>query len=411
MKTLKRYIPTLVKEKLNNVDFKDKEKLFVICDMIFRSSIFKKCDKTYNNDYVDIPSYYFRDIITEYKKPVDFLIENKIIECDGFYSKEAGKSLGYRFNEKYISLLTEVLISKITIKKKIINNKNKRNNLVKKSLSTYKDFYLKKFDIDYNKALSYLNNWYEESMFILNDNNDNNKYKKTEFIKECTKVINKYNSIFISISAIKDGDLFFKKNKTNGRIDTNLTSLKSEYKQFIKSDDELYSIDIINSQPFILSLLLDKVKNKEEVQKYKDWTSNGNFYENFGKSVYTRTGKEITRKEIKKLMFCIFYSKNASYCKQKEIFKSIFPSIYDFIKDKKKKQHNRFAIELQKAESEICIDIICKELDDKNISYYTIHDSFIVKKSDIYETKKTIFDNFKLKYNNIPSLSTEKVNI
>tara|TARA_R110001606_G_scaffold221350_1_gene369089 strand:- start:25660 stop:26889 length:1230 start_codon:yes stop_codon:yes gene_type:complete len=409
MKNLKRYIPTLVYDKLQELDFKNIEQLYVVCDMVFRSSIFKKEDTDYSNKYIDIPSYYFRDIITEYKTPIDFLKDNNIIECDEAYSKEAGKSLGYRFNENYISLLKEVTIQKTTIKKKIIKNRNKRNDEAKKALTTYKDFYLKEFDIDYNKALVYLNEWYDMSIERLNNTIKNNKTK--EFMKQYIKVVNKYNSIFISLNAIKDGELFFKKNKTNGRIDTNLTSLKSEYKQFIKTDKELYSIDIVNSQPYMLSLLLDDVKDKEEVQKYKDWTSMGQFYENFGRAVYTRTGKEITRKEIKNLMFCIFYSKNTSYCKQKNIFKDIFPSILEHIESKKKRQHNKFAIEMQKVESQICLDIIARELDSKSISYYTIHDSFIVDKKDLNETKLSILNNFDDKYDSQPSLSIEKVSM
>ena len=414
MNKVKRYIPSLVYDKLKEIHYKNIDQLYVVCDMIFRSSIYKKEDTDYSNKFIDIPSYYFRDIISSSKslsESKQFLIDNDIIKCDNHYSKEAGKCLGYRFNENYISLLKEVSISNLPIKKRIIKNKNKRTEESKKSLKKYKEHFLNNFKIDYNKALAHLNNWYDLSIDKLNDKNSNSLgvVKTTKFMEEYVKIVNKYNSIFISLSAINDGELYFKKNKTNGRVDSNLTSLKSEYKQFILTDKQLYSIDIVNSQPYILSLLLDDVQDKEEVQKYKDWTSMGQFYENFSRSVYSRTGKEITRSEIKKMMFCIFYSKNTSFCKQKGVFTDIFPSIMKYIESKKKTKHNQFAIDMQKAESDMCIDIIAKELDDKGITYFTIHDSFIVDKKDIYETKQSIFNNFNKKYNSQPLLSTEKI--
>lgn len=410
MNNLKRYLPTLVKSKLDTLEYKNKDELYCVVDMIFRSYNYRKTDD-YTNTYRDIPSSYFSDLFTKYKPPIEYLILNNIIECDGNYSKEGGKCLGYRLKEEYLSDLISVNIEKYTIKKRIIKNRND-NRKISKAFSIYHNFYKNNFNIDYNKAIDYLNTWRNTE----NLNNDirleEGRIDIKEYSKQKHKIQLKHCAIFISIASIKDGDLFFKKNKTNGRIDTNLTSLKGEYKRFIISDEELYSIDIVNSQPFILSLVLDESKiDENELMRYKLWTSTGQFYENFGKAVYTRTNKDISRKEIKELMFCIFYSKNASYCKQKNIFKSIFPSIYNFIKDKKKVKHNEFSIELQKAESEICIDIICNELDDTKISYYTIHDSWIVKKSDLNETKRIVMENFKNKYNNIPSLSIEKITI
>ena len=44
------------------------------------------------------------------------------------------------------------------------------------------------------------------------------------------------------------------RNRTNKRLDTNLTNLKSELKQFIKED--LVSIDLKNSQPFLLAITI-----------------------------------------------------------------------------------------------------------------------------------------------------------
>ena len=409
MNKVKRYVPEKVYKKLQTLNFKNIEHLYVICDMIYRISIYNKNDKDHSNQFVDIPRHYFRDIIqksSSFKEAKSFLLSNKIIECDNNYSKESGKALGYRFNDEYVSKLVSVDINKKSLSGRIIKNRNERNNLVSDELKLYRDYFISTFKIDYERALKYLNNWYNNS-----NNSLGPSYVDGTINKECIKLTNKYNSVFISISAINDGELYFKKNSTNNRIDTNLTSLKSEYKQFILKEN-LYQVDIINSQPFILSTYVNREEsslNKNEVDEFLEWTGDGKFYENFQETYFKRTGKTLSRKDIKTMMFCIFYSKNGSFSNQKGIFKSIFPTINKLIEKEKEGKHNQFAIKLQKIESEICIDVICQELDQKGIQYYTIHDAWLVDKKDVDETKKIISDMFYGHLDRIPKLKTEKL--
>jgi len=319
--------------------------------------------------------------------------------------------LGYKFNEKYISKLISVEIDSKPLSKNILNNKNKRNNSVSDLYKPNKDYFLNTFSINYNLALKYINNYYTNSTLHLNSLLCGRNYNE-----EWIRIVNKYNSLFMSISAINDGYLFFNKNHTNGRIDTNLTSLSKELKQFIVKDN-LYQIDIINSQPFILYLYLNSPlcrrklddKDKKELNKYGDWTSSGLFYELFEKEYLRKTGKVLTRKEIKNMMFCIFYSKNGTYQKEKNIFKTIFPFINKMIESEKSVKHNDFAIKLQKIESKICIDKICSVLDIEDIEYYTIHDAWLVDKKDIDKTIKIIYNEFYENFHRRPELKIEKI--
>jgi hypothetical protein len=430
-KSIKRYIPEKVYEKIQTLNFKNKEHLYIICDMIYRVSIFRNEDKDYSNQFIDIPKYYFEDIISDKNNlsiAFKFLLDNNILECDNIYSKNSGKALGYRFNIDLISVLTTIEINKITLTKRIINNRNERNNAVNEKLHNYRDYYLQNFNINYNESIDFLNNWFYNSISNINtllcSRFFKNEKEENEFYhKEWTKLVNKNNHIFMSLNCINDGELYFKKNKTNGRVDTNLTSLKSDYKKFIKIPKNLYQLDIVNSQPFILYLYITNnfntllcsrfFKNENEIQeleKYGKWTSSGNFYENFTREYYNKRGKLLSRKDIKNIMFCIFYSKNGSYTREKKIFKSIFPTILKFIEKQKENKHNEFAIKLQKLESEICIDIICQKLNEKNIKYYTIHDAWLVNEEYIEETEKIINEEFIKKYNNKPKLKIEKIN-
>ena len=415
MSKIKRYIPSLVYDEIQKLDFKNKEHLYIICDMLYRISIYKKESKDYSNDFIDIPKYYFRDIICDsssLSNSINILKSNKIIECDNNYSKNSGKALGYRFNKELLSIIIPVEIDNKVLSKKIIKNKNERNNLVNDKYKVYKEYFLNTFRIDYDNALKYLNNWYNISI-----SNLNSLLCGRNFNDEWIKIVNKYNHIFMSISAINDGYLFFRRNDTNGRIDTNLTSLKSEYKQFIVKED-LVQLDIINSQPFILSLYLNSLlcgRNltkdfKYELNRYSDWTSSGTFYEMFERTYFKNTGKTLTRKMIKDMMFKIFYSKNGSYVKEKNIFKNIFPNINELIEKEKEYKHNEFAIKLQKIESKICIDIICEELNKNNIQYYTIHDAWLVNKEDSKKTLDVIYDMFYTHLYRRPEVKIEKIN-
>jgi hypothetical protein len=381
--------------------------------MIFRISLYHKKDTNYSSTYTDIPGNYFRDIITNgnsCEKAKNYLKDYGIIECDELSSAINGKSKGYKFNDALLSKLVIVKLSKETLVKNIFRNKNERNNFVNDTLKPARDHFLNTFDIDYEAAAKYIEQQYAKA--IRNTDSSNT----TGIIK----ALNRYNSHFMSINAIKDRDLFFKKNKTNGRVDTNLTNLKSELKQFITTK-ELTQIDITNSQPYLLSLMLKDAHNDEldieELAKYSELTSTGQFYEYmmykfYRQEVNTMTQNEfkVKRKKIKEMMFCIYYSKNESFRQEKRIFLEEFPSIMRWIEVQKIDEHNQLAIKMQKAESKICVDIITAELNAAGIKYFTIHDAWLVGDNDVERTTNIIKDCFMVKYNGHPTFVTEKVN-
>jgi hypothetical protein len=402
MNSVKRYLPKKVYDEIERSDYKNKQHLWVITDMIYRMSIYRKEDKK-SSDYVDIPRNYFRDIIIKYKIHIDYLLEKKIIECDNTYSLEQHKALGYRFTEQMVSKIIPVEITKKVLSENIIKNRNERYNLVDKNLQSYRNHFVNTFKLDTEKAVQHLEDWYTEEHSKVENGT-------TEYIN----LIQKYNILYLSLRTIDEGDLFFRRNETNGRIDTNLTSLKSEYKQFIKTPN-LWQIDIVNSQPFFLSLYLNSLKDKNlidkvELQKYILWTSTGSFYEMFTEEYFKSSGKKLNRKDVKEIMFCIFYSKNGNFVTQKSIFRSLFPTIMDFIENEKKVSHREFSIKLQRIESSFCIDVICKELDKRDIKYYTIHDAWLINEKHINDVNNIIVEKFNNKFGITPQLKIENIN-
>jgi hypothetical protein len=415
-KFIKRYVPEKVLFFIQQSDYLRKEDLYIICDMLYRVNNYNKNDNY--NGYVEISQQYFRDIITAKEfitSGKNFLIENKIILCDNI-SIKGEKSYGYKFSDNFVSKIKEVKIFSKTYGKRIIKNKNTRNNIVNNSYKRYKEYFINNFNIDYDKAFLWIEENYDKKQEEINTSLCREFLTKQKMFLEN---IHRYNHYLISINSIRDKDLFFRVGKSNGRVDTNLTNLKSDLRQFI-SIDNLVQIDISNSQPYFLgNLIQSKLNNQEEINtslcreflEYKKMTENGSFYKEFGKIYFNKTSKSINKKEIKNIMFKIFYSQNKHFIKEKNIFKSVFPNVLKFIEDMKIIKHNRVALDLQKMESDFCIlDVCINELDKLNINYLTIHDSWLVSVDDLEKVKKIIKDKFMEKFNNKPTLKIDDIN-
>jgi hypothetical protein len=92
------------------------------------------------------------------------------------------------------------------------------------------------------------------------------------------------------------------------------------------------------------------------------------------------------------------FGKNNEYAKHNEIFKTLFPRIFEFIKEYKKNNgsHKELSCKLQSMESQFIFNYIVKHIIDHNpeIKLFTVHDSIITQ----YKYKKimkSIFDYYR----------------
>lgn len=223
---------------------------------------------------------------------------------------------------------------------------------------------------------------------------------------------------------------YFKRNKTNNRLDTNITNLKSDFRKFFIGD--FINLDIKNSQPLLLLILIDSItktlnplcstfikkevllmfgnqtirevlkihqnsmnKNLVDLSEFRKFVSNGVLYDEMVKA----SGNSISRSDAKNMIFKILFSKNEiyinykkviPYLKEKEFFRNLFPTVYQIIYQLKKKKHTNLSIFLQRFESYLMIDNVSKELVSNGIIPITIHDSFIVPESDEQKAKTII---------------------
>ncbi|MCB0401695.1 MAG: hypothetical protein KDD41_06395 [Flavobacteriales bacterium] len=326
---------------------------------------------------------------------IKYLEKVKILLSDNIY-QVGKKSKYYKINEDYLKgLHTQIEIEpKTRLHTKItedIRRKRAHYSRLEPHLSVMQKELLK-LDFDYTGALKWINE------------NAKGEVKKMSYIN--------------SIQALKDKRFrYFKRNNKNKRLDTNITNLKGELKQFIKGDHTV--IDVCNSQPFLLAILIENIINNnrdtyccylqeetivktfgikrikrisifnqnEEKQDLVNFSMfynsvlNGSLYEDF----IAHYGNGVNRKDVKIILFKVLFSSNKKqnlipFKDEKNVFKSVYPFIYDCIYNFKKddKKNNLLPIYLQRLESYLFIDCIAKELVQNGIVPLTVHDSVII---------------------------------
>ena len=375
-------------------------------------------------------------------KYIKILSNGGFIISDNIY-RVGTKALWYKINENFISDAVDVELDAKHSKKimKTIYRDRSHYNRLEPHIKLMKQKFMN-MEYDYLKAYKWIN-----------DNSKGNK---------------KY-SYTISIKNIEDKRFrFFKRNNTNQRLDTNLTNLKKELRQFIKGD--LVSIDVKNSQPFLLGVLVQHIllaknynikglsKNIKRLSNNKQTLGNtycsllhiDNITSTFGKRALTKVylirqnikidylakfktfldsvingslyddfisfyNDGISRKEVKTIMFKVFFSSNKKghftpYKNDKLIFAKVYHFVAEIIKILKHKDHALLPIYLQKLESFLFIDSIAKELVNNGIIPFTVHDSVLIEPEHVDRTINIMNSVFKQKIGYTPTLDITPVN-
>jgi len=259
--------------------------------------------------------------------------------------------------------------------------------------------YRKQLEIKYEQAIEHSENRYL------------NELSQAKNDKEEVSAFKRYSSRISSINAIHSGSLNktlrFKRNATNKRLDTNLTNMASDLRPFIVGYENMSYLDLSNSQPVLFNILLQSYRKNaseallEEIDKYFEITTSGKWYE-WLQSLYG-----LSRNECKEIWMKIAYSENEHNTQVKSIFQKELPLIYSIIAEIKKEKHADFAIALQKVESKIFIDEICKELVSHKIIPYTMHDGLLVLREHEEKTLHIMQSILKSKLGVIPNIKVE----
>jgi len=387
-KYLYRFIPNRFEYLINikKIEFKSKNlKTDYIINLIHELLIKYFFSDDIDNLKINLWSLILRKKYgMNYNYYIEYLIENNYITLISDYYVNK-KSKTYKLNYKDLKNLKRVKIYDNILLKKY--NKN----FILKNIDEYSNN-----SIDVNVKKKLINDLYKVKIDYDNSIKYLNKLKKNNKIDE-----NKYYKNLLSINSIKDGHLFFKFD-SYGRFHTNFTILKKEIRQnFLKIDNmDLCELDIKNSQPFFLSILMKKYmkdwKEFDDVERYFFVVNDGIIYDDIIENIKNIKNK----KEAKIFMYKILFGDNNLYKKNSNYFKKMYPNVYFFIENYKKNKGNYKSMshDLQQIESDFIFNDIIKNLMkiNKNINVLTIHDSimfpckYLNKINDLFNTKLDI---------------------
>lgn len=379
--------------------------------------------------YTPISKTILGSIIKDYRKYIDYLKEQNIVQEDNHIV--GLKCAGLRFSKRYVSKLKPVDISKWTLIKNLLYLRKQFNQEATQELSFLKKWF-ESLDVDILKAKEYL------SAELAKDELNRTKHSLV-----------RYNSRLLPIERLsaKNNISFFVDN-TAGRLHTPITQLKSELRKHLKWKGKvLCSVDISNSQPYLLQSLMNvelfercnmtdritatnpainptrlkeliaSISSKKDVVSFNQTVTSGRFYENFG-ILLKENGElidvpdEKIKEEVKRIIFTTFFSKNSAikYRSVIKLFKRTFPNVYKVISAIKKGQHNTLAVILQNLEADIILNNVCKKLDKKHpeVPLFTLHDSVITTEDNVELVEKTIQQTMKKFFDKKVSLKIER---
>ncbi len=375
-------------------------------------------DRRYSeNDYIPLNMNLLEELISkrEAKKVIDNLINLNLLETDNKVIR-GYKSKGYRLVNRFDDLWFLTPITDLKLAEKLYNKNDINNCEVNKRGGGYKvvNYWFNELKLDYAKAKKYIDNHYRkdyiESLKYINSNQT--ETNTLEYSKHFSKV-SIYESNLGNITMFKDDEKFICVDSKSNRLHCNLTNLSTPLRQFLSLDgNKIWNVDISNSQPTFLGLLMRKRANvnQEEVDKYLEVCKVGNFYEYIAEvgGLDLDLTDYYTRKKFKQSIFSgvLFDRNRKDLSKWEKTFQSVFPSIFKEIREVKKKDYNAMAIMLQKEESSFIfstvkvIDTVLKH----KAPLLTIHDSICSNEDNIYMVQQIMEDCFKSVYNFIPKL-------
>jgi len=354
----------------------------------------------------------------EYSHYIKYLeLYTQIIICEGGYT--IGKKCKiYKINEKFNpkdDKTSEVIIPyKSSIWKYIHNYHKKQKKTFDKQprhVKIMQNYFIKNFRINEAEAIKYMIKHETEDI-----------QGKIAFIKQIN-------------GGAKNMGLFFKRNQTNNRIDSNLTYLPKELCKFVISDEQLIQIDKTNSQAFYLNLPLKRIMMKGTNISSIYNTIYNNIYNKSSPTICTNivenaiqsigitdvyADREITEEMIREFdsflsitadgswyeilahilktdrdaakdeWMYFAYGRNGLKPYLKSKLSAIYPTVVDIIRSYKLIRYQDFSNFLTTIESTVVLDHICKRLVEEGIIPYTKHDCFIVPKSKVARTKEII---------------------
>lgn len=449
----------------------DPDRLIYIIGLISSIPAMNK-DSITEDGYVSINSKFIRNVFKDYLSYLDYLIRTGVLCTDGQYI-QGKKSMGYKFTEQYASVplkrydypAFQGMVEAIPQEVYSEENGTFITNTISEDYPYLSHWYLiQKLHIDKQAAVSYAQNLMQYKLSQGIQSWDINKDKSNGEMIIRKHPSSQYQAALYNINSINIGDYKVSIDTHVHRLHSVITNIQKDYRNFLTYDgQELASIDIKNSQPYLICALLNPmfwhVNNDlplslyslpEDIQRsitsvalplklekffdkcsdddftpYKEVVANGKMYETIAEACQSHLKKPISRNEAKTLMFYLLFSSNKGrhddniINQMKDIFSNeLYPQVAHLLKLIKhnyvglgiKKQHGRLACLLQSIESEIILHRCCKRIWEEGnhqVPVFTIHDSIATTLENVEYVRTVMKEELDKAIGVMPTLSVE----
>lgn len=435
----------------NIPDFSIDSAIFIL-NQIYELPINNKLvrDKTeLNNGYVELSSKYLQRHVKYYYKYIKYFINTGVIESDNFFippsaNDEKTKCIGYKFSESFrheepnIYYYSKEFSEKISkeMKKSVYKIHSDYSHLVKM-------FYPKcNLRIDRDAALNFVATKKDAQLL---DKNLWDRKKNTALGKITLRnPIEQYNYSVSMINAIHCGNFECKVDEKVHRMYTCLTNIYSPLRNYITyRGEKLYSIDIVNSQPYLSLILFNKssynrnniiykicrevipnpaqtlpklfrstqLSNNEDFNLYRSLVGKyGNETHDLYSYMMDNQASYSSRSDAKAAMFEVLFSSNRYVTKSKQQFTSLFPTVDEVFRTLKDQDHSILSVLLQNIESHLVLKTITKKIAQihPNAPIFTVHDSIVTTETYVDTVHRTMENILTQKVGTTPKLKKEK---
>jgi len=425
----------------------------LLSQIVNRQALKKSLNVALDEGFVRLHSTILQSLVKDYKIYLDWMESKGILECDPRYS-EGNYSKAYRLGDVYRGRRIKgyVVTDKVLVKKLqtgYIDDKTKKK--YPELCNDLMDLELEDFNAAINDSTSKRMRKIAQKAVAddikeeIRKKGNKSKYKNLppKLFKIAKKglVQEKINSWQNSLAKINDKQFYFKQDQTSFRLHTSAVSIKKELRKHLRINGQrLVACDIKNSQPyFSTGLFLNPGKFKTTIEHYikgyqgtkLDWVhhavhnmlgkfesnyladstrkyielvSSGQFYEFMAKELQKLNGKARSREEAKQAVFdVLFCPPRFKKLTGRKVMKKHFPEVlrfftlinYGYTKTKSQSngkihQGNFLARVLQKMESQVVLDIICKQIKSKlpEIPLITLHDGIATTIGNQYQVQQ-----------------------
>ena len=402
--TRKTYVIVLPKKLNDEIDGLGLSKVKSEQAKNFVNFLIKKTNSE-NTDFVYIPTNFLKKhISSSYMSFLQPLMEVGIIERGGYSSTTKNICYKYRINREFfeggVSLVNltnqhqsvesdfcmfseqfkqdfnTLVIDLPKLKEASLNNLTnldyKSNESIDDRILFYNNGY-KKYPLTKKRALQIAK---EDGLDVIQDGITLFFCKKEEFLQNAVELKQfHHNSV---LKKLEHKILHANRNKTNNRLDTNITNMPSFMLEIIKQDNNLVEIDMANAQMTFLANKIEDNSKDTNLSLFKTLCSEGELYNHIMKE----SGSDCL-KSSKLMTFEVLFSSEKNNSENVKQFYKIFPSLKKYVnKMKSDIGYKEFAVDLQKEESKLFIDGFLKSLIERGVFCLTKHDSLIVKEED-----------------------------